>query len=286
VIRTTGTLLLMAILSVTISPAASAGGHNKKTKETQVIQLDPAQRSEITGTVLVTGSNRGIGLELTRNYAERGWTVIATARKPDKADELNAIAKEYPRVTIEQLDLLDHDRIDTLADKYKDTPIDVLLNNAAMLGEPNDQNFGDFDFELMERVFAVNVVGPMKMAEAFAGSVEQSTQKKIVAITSTQGSISSVRGPSLVFYNISKAALNMGMRSNSRALKKRGITVALVSPGAVDTDMMNLALDRAGVKFKLLTPQQSAEAVINVIDQYGPDLTGTFMSHKGDEIPW
>ena len=285
-IRTTGTLLLLAILSVAISPAASAGGHNKKAKETRAIQLDPARRSEITGTVLVTGSNRGIGLELTRNYAERGWTVIATARKPDKAEELNAIAKKYPRVTVERLDLLDHAGIDALAEKYQDTPIDVLLNNAAMLGEPNDQNFGAFDYELMERVFAVNVVGPMKMAEAFAGSVEQSSQKKIVAITSTQGSISSVRGPSLVFYNTSKAALNMAMRSNSRALKKRGITVALVSPGAVDTDMMNLALDRAGVKFKLLTPQQSAEAVINVIDQYGLDLTGTFMSHQGAVIPW
>jgi NAD(P)-dependent dehydrogenase (short-subunit alcohol dehydrogenase family) len=269
-----------------ISPAASAGGHNKSAKKVPTIQLDPARRSDITGTVLVTGSNRGIGLELTRNYAERGWTVIATARKPDKADELNAIAKKYPQVTVEQLDLLDHAGIDVLAEKYKNTPIDVLLNNAAMLGEPNDQNFGAFDYELMERVFAVNVVGPMKMAEAFAGSVEQSTQKKIVAITSTQGSISSVRGPSLVFYNTSKAALNMAMRSNSRALKKRGITVALISPGAVDTDMMNLALDRAGVKFKLLTPQQSAEAVINVIDQYGLDLTGTFMSHQGAVIPW
>jgi len=286
VIRTTGTLLLLAILSVAVSPTASAGGHNKTAKEAKAIQLDPALRSEITGTVLVTGSNRGIGLELTRNYAERGWTVIATARKPGKADELNAIAQKYSRVTVEQLDLLDHAGIDTLAEKYKNTPIDVLLNNAAMLGEPNDQNFGDYDFDLMERVFAVNVVGPMKMAEAFAGSVEQSKQKKIVAITSTQGSISSVRGPSLVFYNTSKAALNMAMRLNSRALKKRGITVALVSPGAVDTDMMNLALDRAGVKFKLLTPQQSAEAVINVIDQYGLDLTGTFMSHQGDVIPW
>lgn len=279
-------LLFLAILSMAITPAASAGGHNKSAQKARAIQLDPARRSDVTGTVLVTGSNRGIGLELTRNYAERGWTVIATARKPEKADALNEIAKQYPTVTVERLDLLDHEGIDTLAKKYKDTPIDVLLNNAAMLGEPNDQNFGSFDYALMERVFAVNVVGTMKMAEAFAGSVEQSTQKKIVAITSTQGSISSVRSPSIVFYNTSKAALNMAMRSNSKALKKRGITVALVSPGAVDTDMMNLALDRAGVKFKLLSPQQSAEAVINIIDQYGLDLTGTFMSHQGDVIPW
>jgi NAD(P)-dependent dehydrogenase (short-subunit alcohol dehydrogenase family) len=270
--------LVLVILSAGFAPVAFAAD--------PAIKLDPDRRSDVTGTVLITGTNRGIGLELTRNYAERGWTVIATARKPDKADALNAIAEKYPRVTVEQLDLLDHARIDALANKYKDTPIDVLLNNAAMLGEPNDQNFGGFDYDLMERIFAVNVIGPMKMAEAFAASVEQSEQKKIVAITSSQGSISSVRSSSIVFYNISKAALNMGMRSNSKGLKKRGITVAIVSPGAVDTDMMNLALDRAGVKFKLLTPQQSAEAVINVIDQYGLDLTGTFMSHTGTVIEW
>jgi NAD(P)-dependent dehydrogenase (short-subunit alcohol dehydrogenase family) len=138
----------------------------------------------------------------------------------------------------------------------------------------------------MTRVFNVNVVGTLKMAETFLPNVEKSDQKKIVAITSTQGSISSARGASLIFYNTSKAALNMVMSSNARALKKQGVTVALVSPGAVDTDMMNLALDRAGVKFKLLTPQASAEAVINVIDQYGLDMTGTFMGHTGTEIPW
>jgi NAD(P)-dependent dehydrogenase (short-subunit alcohol dehydrogenase family) len=124
------------------------------------------------------------------------------------------------------------------------------------------------------------------MAEAFVAQVEASEQKKIVAITSTQGSISSLRSPGLVFYNMSKTALNMGMKSNSKALKKRGITVALISPGAVDTDMMNLALERAGVRFKLLTPVQSAEAVTTVIDGYGLEQTGTFLSHKGESIPW
>ena len=97
-----------------------------------------------------------------------------------------------------------------------------------------------------------------------------------------------MRSPSIVFYNMSKAALNMVMRSNSRALKKQGITVALISPGAVNTDMMNLALERSGFsgRMKLLTPQQSAEAVINVIDQFDLDLTGSFVSHKGKQIPW
>jgi NAD(P)-dependent dehydrogenase (short-subunit alcohol dehydrogenase family) len=276
----------LTLLSLGLTGQAVAGGHTGAKKPKAEINLDAAKRTDITGTVLVTGANRGIGLELARNYAERGWTVIATARKPAKADELNAIAAKYDTVTVEQMDLLDLDGIDALAVRLKDVPIDVLLNNAAMLGEPNDQNLGNLDYDLMTRVFNVNVVGTLKMVETFLPNVERSDQKKLVAITSTQGSISSVRGPSLVFYNTSKAALNMVMSSNARALKKKGVTVALVSPGAVDTDMMNLALDRAGVSFKLLTPQQSAEAVINVIDQYGLDLTGTFMSHTGTEIPW
>lgn len=252
----------------------------------QTFAIPTARAATRPGTVLITGSNRGIGLELARWYAEHDWRVIATARKPDRATDLQAIADAHPKVQLEQLDLLDHRMIDGLAATLADQPIDVLLNNAAILGEPNEQNFGSMNFDLLSRVMATNVAGPMKMAEAFVAQVEASEQKKIVAITSTQGSISSLRSPGLVFYNMSKTALNMGMKSNSKALKKRGITVALISPGAVDTDMMNLALERAGVRFKLLTPVQSAEAVTTVIDGYGLEQTGTFLSHKGESIPW
>ncbi len=252
----------------------------------QTFAIPTARAATRPGTVLITGSNRGIGLELARWYAEHDWRVIATARKPDRAMDLQAIADAHPKVQLEQLDLLDHRMIDGLATTLADQPIDVLLNNAAILGEPNEQNFGSMNFVLLSRVMATNVTGPMKMAEAFVAQVEASEQKKIVAITSTQGSISSLRSPGLVFYNMSKAALNMGMKSNSKALKKRGITVALISPGAVDTDMMNLALERAGVRFKLMTPVQSAEAVATVIDGYGLEQTGTFLSHKGESIPW
>lgn len=238
------------------------------------------------GAVLITGSNRGIGLEFARQYAQMGWRVIATARRPEAAEDLQALAAEYPQVSIEQLDVLDHEMIDGLAAKLSGQSIDVLLNNAAILGEPNDQNFGSIDYDVFQRVIATNVLGPMKMSEAFIDHVESSDQKKIVAITSGQGSIGMLRGPGIVIYNTSKAALNMSMRSNSMALKPRGVTVALISPGAVDTDMMRLALERAGVSFKLLTPAQSAEMVIGVIDGYGLDMTGTFMSHEGEEYPW
>jgi NAD(P)-dependent dehydrogenase (short-subunit alcohol dehydrogenase family) len=237
-------------------------------------------------TVLITGANRGIGLELARNYAQQDWQVYATARRPEAADDLKAIAARHPKLSIEQLDVLDHEMIDALAKKLGGQPIDVLLNNAAVLGEPNDQKFGARDYELMHRILATNVTGPMKMAEAFIEHVARSEQKKIVAITSGQGSISTLRSSSIVFYNMSKAALNMGMRSNSFELKPRGITVALISPGAVDTAMMQLALNRAGVNFPLLSAADSAAMVIDVISKYGLDRTGTFLSHKGEEIPW
>ena len=262
------TMAYLVVAQALFGGAALAGAHETK------------------GTVLITGSNRGIGLELARSYAQKGWNVIATARKPEKADALQAIAAEYDTVRIEQLDVTDGDMILALADTLKDQPIDVLLNNAAILGDPNDQKFGDYDYGLFNRVMAVNVEGPMRMAEAFVEHVAKSNQKKIVAITSTQGSIKLVRNGTLGFYNTSKAALNMNMRVMSRSLEPRGITVALISPGAVDTDMMNLALSNANVKMPLLTPTQSAEAVIDTIDNYTFEMTGSFMSHTQSEIPW
>jgi NAD(P)-dependent dehydrogenase (short-subunit alcohol dehydrogenase family) len=279
--------LLTVLTSLTLSGNSFAGGHKQAPKAKEPIQLDPALRSDITGTVLVTGANRGIGLQLATNYAARGWTVIATARKPEKADDLNALAEAHENLTVEYLDLLDHKGIDKLANKLKDVPIDVLLNNAAMLGDPAAQDFGSFDYKLMEQVYAVNTVGTMKMSEAFFEHVAASEQKKIVAITSLQASLGSMREPLIPFYKMSKTALNMGMKSTSKRVKRKKVTVALISPGAVDTRMMNSALDHAGFKGNfLITPQESAEAVINIIDQYDLKMTGTFMSHRGNVIPW
>jgi len=280
-------LLTLALAGFLLANTSWAGGHDKPARKIEPTVFDAALRSETTGTVLVSGSNRGIGLAMVGNYAERGWTVIATARKPESATELQELAAEYPdKFRIERMDLLDLDSIDALAESLRDVPIDILLNNAAFMGEPNNQTIGSFDYDEATRVHAINVIGTLKMIEALLPNVEASAQKKIVGISSTQGSIASLREPGIVFYKMSKAALNMGLRAASRQLKKRDVTVAIVSPGAVDTEMMNLALDRAGVKFKLLTTAESAEAVINVIGQYELKHTGKFMSHQGEELPW
>ena len=279
---TTFALLVVAALS---NPAL-AGGHSGGAAPDRL--FDPAKSSDITGTVLVTGANRGIGLALAQNYAARGWTVIATARKPGKADELNALAAANKKVRVVRMDLLDHDSIDTLAEKLRDVPIDVLLNNAAIMGDAAVQDFGKYDYDEMVKVFAVNVSGTLKMTEAFVEHVAASELKKIVGITSVQGSIGALRDPLIPFYKMSKTALNMGMSSVAKIVKRKKITIALISPGAVDTRMMNAALDHANYKGKsfMITTAQSAEAVINVIDQYERKHSGMFLAHTGEVLPW
>ena len=134
-----------------------------------------------TGIVLITGSNRGIGLEFTKQYLERGWTVIATARKPEKAEDLKQLGIQYPdRLSIHQLDVTDNERIDELAKELEDQPIDLLLNNAGISGYIPDQIFGRLDYDSFEQVLAVNTVAPLKMAEAFYPHIKSSNLKKIV----------------------------------------------------------------------------------------------------------
>jgi NAD(P)-dependent dehydrogenase (short-subunit alcohol dehydrogenase family) len=231
-------------------------------------------------TVLITGASRGIGLELARQYAERGWQVIATCRNPADARELQAIAGRHDNVAVEPLDVTDFATVDRLAARYRGRPIDVLLNNAGISGDGDAQELGKLRYDVYQEVHAVNVLGPLKMLEAFLENVAASDQKKVINITSTQGSITQTFGGN-IFYRSSKSALNMVMRTLSLDLKKRGITVGLVSPGFVRTDFTK-GLDLP----MMITPQQSATAVIKVIDGYTLDKAGTFMRHTGEIAPW
>lgn len=279
-------LVTALLLSAGPAELLHATAHDRQPGADEIL-VDPTKRSDITGTVLITGANRGIGLAMAGNYAERGWRVIATARKPDKADELNQLAAENPQVSVERLDVLDQAQIDALATKYRGEPIDVLFNNAALLGDPADQLLGNYDYDLFIRVLKTNTVGPLRMAEAFLEHVVASEQKKIVGMTSGQGSIRLMeRMPRPQFYNASKSALHMTMRAVGAQVADQGITVVLISPGAVDTDMIRLALQGREYPGQLLTPQESAEAVINVVDQYDFDMSGTYISHQGAELPW
>ena len=190
------------------------------------------------------------------------------------------MAREHANVTVERLDVTDAQQIRTLAAKYRDKPIDVLINNAGISGSAEAGTFGDLDYDVYTEVHAVNVIGPLRMAEAFLPSVAASKQKKIINITSTQGSISRSNGGGY-FYRSSKAALNMVMHSLAIDLRPRGITVGLVSPGFVRTDFTK------GIDLPIMiSPEQSAEAVVKVIDGYDLSMTGKFIRHTGEEAGW
>jgi NAD(P)-dependent dehydrogenase (short-subunit alcohol dehydrogenase family) len=236
-------------------------------------------------TVLITGSNRGIGFAMARIYAERGWGVIATCRNPDNANDLRALRDEYPQVIIEPLDVTDFAGIDALAERYRDVPIDILINNAGILGDNDKQKFGTFDYSAFDEVMAVNTRGPIKMVEAFVENVAASDQKKIMNISSYVGSIEKTFGGQN-FYRASKAALNMSMRTIARELKyskiksRKGIIVGLIDPGVVDTGFAK------NVPIPMISADESAAGVIAVIDGYTSKQTGSFLRYDGKSIPW
>jgi len=252
-------------------------------------------------TVLITGANRGIGLEFTRQYAARGWTVIATTRNPDAATALRQIASNQPNVTIDRLDITRDSEVAALAAKYRGRPIDLLINNAALLDQLDRQLLGKLDYELFSRTFAVNAIGPMRVSEAFLENVAASNEKKIVTLSSAAGSHGLLNPPANLYpYRASKAALNLLMHNLALDVAKSGIVVGLLNPGLVDTrGVLKLKPDesppeefaalmpliRAG-KIQLITPEESVKAMLELIDGLTPARSGIFLNYDGQTLPW
>ena len=236
-------------------------------------------------TILITGSNRGLGLEFTKQYAAAGWTVIATARDVTTAKELRELASRNPRVTLEKLDLLDRSGIKTLAAKYRGRPIDVLLNNGGLLGDMKAQQLGSLDYKQFEEVMAVNVYAPLAMAEAFQESVAASQQKKIVSMTSRSGVISlpGWRGP--YFYRASKIGLNMITRVLADDLRDKGIVVATISPPPTETDMLRTLIGPENAA-RQAKPADVIAGLMNVIAglTQANSVEPTYVD--GTKLPW
>lgn len=236
--------------------------------------------TEDSGTVLITGANRGIGLELARQYAARGWRVIATARNPEEATELRRLAEANARtVTAETLDVTDHGQIDALARKYRDRPLHLLINNAGIFGGEPSQTLGHMNYEVFRQVLEVNTVAPMKMVEAFLPQLA-AARGKVVTISSAQGSIGRVDDAQYYWYRASKVAVNMLMHSLAFDVKPNGIAVALVAPGPVATEMTR------GANVPLQKPADAVVRIIAVIDRVTLATTGRYWDRSGDELPW
>ena len=225
--------------------------------------------------VLITGANRGLGLEFTKQYAADGWSVLACCRHPQSALDLQALAKVNANISIQALDVADFAQIDALALQLKDEAIDVLINNAGVYPA---SSFGDTNYQAWAEGFKVNSMAPLKMAEAFVQHLTRGQLKKIATLSSKMGSLDDNSSGESYSYRSSKTAVNMVMKSLSIDLKPYGISVVTLHPGWVQTDM--------GGSNALISAHTSVSGLRKVIESLSLDSTGKFMAYDGKAIPW
>ncbi len=250
-------------------------------------------------TVLITGANSGIGLEFAKQYAERGWTTIATHRRREIPDSLAALAAKFPNVRIETLDVTSAEQARALAAKLADTPIDVLINNAGVYNDrsgcdpadvycPGDwttQSFGRFDYDLLDTIMAVNIKGPLIVSEAFYENVKASEQKKIVAISSSNGTITGELPhprPGATFYRMSKAALNREMQIVASSVRPDGVTVLMLNPGPTLTEHQEYLRGNP----IMLEVSFTVGHMIETIDRATLEDSGKFLRYDGEPEAW
>jgi len=228
-------------------------------------------------TLLITGTNRGIGLEMTKQYAAEGWRVLACCRLPQAANALQQLKETYANIDIFQLDVKEPSAIQSLSKQLHTISIDMLINNAGVWG-PEQQEFGCTDPNAWIDVFKVNTIAPLLLAEAFLPHIEQSQLKMIVNIDSTMGSIALNDSGSAYIYRSTKAALNAVTKSMAIDLNSRGITVVALHPGWVKTDM--------GGSHAKITPEESVNGIRNVLSQLSFKDSGTFWGYDHQPLPW
>jgi NAD(P)-dependent dehydrogenase (short-subunit alcohol dehydrogenase family) len=229
-------------------------------------------------TLLITGANRGLGLEFTRQYAAAGWRVLACCRTPENAQSLQALASRLPdQISVHALDVSDLNAIDILAQQLRDTPIDLIINNAGIYPDRHG-GFGYTDYDAWMMAFLVNTMAPMKITEAFVSNLERGAGKTVATISSKMGSLDDNTSGGCYLYRSSKAAVNMVVKSLSLDLASRGIRVVVLHPGWVQTDM--------GGPNALTTPEKSVSGMRNVIDHLTKEDSGRFISFDGADVPW
>ncbi len=227
---------------------------------------------ESRGTVLITGANRGIGLALAEQFSETGYAVIGTARAPDKATALKALG-----VRVEQLDVTSQASVDALADLLAGEPIDILINNAGIIGH-NTEKFTDLEVDQLDTVLNVNTLGPLRVTQALLPNVYQSRTRVVANITSMMGSMEMNTWGCCLGYRASKAALNSLNKTLAMEYGKQGMTFVVLHPGYVKTDM-NYGKGN-------YSAEESASGLFEVITKLDSSDNGKFYDFKGKELPW
>lgn len=230
-------------------------------------------------SVLITGSNRGLGLEWAHQYAVEDWRVHATCRHPAEAGELIKLAAQHANLTIHRLDVTRQDEIRSLAAELDDQSIDILLNNAGIYLEKFEDMAGaGLSYDDWLYTLLVNSLGPMRITEAFTPHVARSERRLVIAITSHMGSIAEISSPGSYYYRSSKAALNACMKGLSLELRAQGIGVLLLHPGWVQT--------RMGGPGAQISTTQSVTGMRAIAERFKLADSGRFFRYNGTEIPW
>jgi len=250
-------------------------------------------------TVLITGANSGIGLEFAKQYAAKGWTTIATHRRQELPESLAELVAMFPNVRVETLDVTDVDQARALAARLADTPIDVLINNAGVYndrrscdpadsgcpGDWSNQSFGQFDYDLLDTIMAVNIKGPLIVSEALYENVKASELKKIVAISSSNGTITGELPhprPGATFYRMSKAALNREMQIVASSVRDDGVTVLMLNPGPTLTEHQEYLRGNP----IMLEVSFTVGHMIDTIDKATIEDSGRFLRYDGEPEAW
>jgi len=228
--------------------------------------------------ILITGANRGIGLEMVNYAMAKGWRVFACCRDPHHADSLFAIAKlSSGRVSVHIADMLELATVQALAYELRHEPIDLLINNAGVYGSDKNR-FGSVAVNSWLDTFQVNSIAPLKMVEAFIGQLTMGAKKQVVCISSRMGSMADNGYGNSYIYRSSKAALNAVVKSLSIDLKDKGIMTVAMHPGWVKTDM--------GGPDAEITTTECVAGLFSVIEKLGLDDSGRFIDIDGTDIPW
>ena len=226
-------------------------------------------------SILITGANRGLGLEFARQYAAAGYRVFATARAPQQAGELAELARQHSALSLHPLVVDDANSVAALVRELQSEPLDIVLNNAGVMGK--QPPLGEIDYADMLHTLHVNAVAPLQLSEALLPNVERGKRKLIAAVTSGMASIADSGGGAYA-YRASKAALNMTFHNLGLDLKPRGIIAVVINPGWVQTDM--------GGEHAPLTVEASIAAMRKVFDKVTLADSGKFLDYKGGTWPW
>ena len=225
--------------------------------------------------LFITGANRGIGLEMVKQFAQSNWQISACCRNPATATELSALAQANADIKLYALDVTDYQAVANLASQLKDTNFDLLINNAGIYG-PKGSSLDNLDLEAWRQVFETNTIAPLKLIQAFTPHVAASQGKRVAVLSSKMGSISDNQSGSAYIYRSSKTALNQVIKSLSIDLSPQGIQVIALHPGWVRTEM--------GGPNGLIDTTESVTGLKNVMTS--EIKTGHFYNYDGSEIAW